>query len=159
MNVVQISTTEYTCHQIQHGSVHVENIYLQHKFGNIYKSNHSLVEYKAHDIRCHARILASIDMPIGGTADPSVAELYYAQIASGNPPKKYCIQVDTGSDILWVNCVPCEKCPKSSGLGVRLTFYDPDKSNSGSTITCDQSFWDLASQIQSVQGCHSGQCP
>jgi len=114
------------------------------------------VEYKAHDMRRHARILASIDMLIGGTADPSVAGLYYAQIALGNPPKQYYVQVDTGSDILWVNCVPCEKCPKSSGLGVRLTLYNPDKSNSGSTITCDQSFCDLASQTQSVQGCQSG---
>lgn len=131
--------------------------HLQHKFGNRVKSNHSLVDYKAHDMRRHARILANIDMPIGGTADPSVAGLYYAQVGLGNPPKQYYVQVDTGSDILWVNCVPCGKCPKSSGLGIRLTLYNPDKSSSASTITCDQSFCDLASQTQSVQGCQSGQ--
>lgn len=130
---------------------------LQHKFANRVKSSQYLGEYKAHDSRRHARILSSIDMPIGGTADPSVAGLYYAQLGLGNPPQQYYVQVDTGSDILWVNCVPCDKCPKSSGLGVRLTLYDPDKSNSGSTIACNQPFCDLASQTQSVQGCQSGQ--
>jgi len=83
--------------------------------------------------------------------------LYYAQLGLGNPPKQYYVQVDTGSDILWVNCAPCDTYPKSSGLGIRLTLYNPDKSNSGSTVTCDQSFCGLASQTQSAQGCQSDQ--
>lgn len=28
------------------------------------------------------------------------------------------MQVDTGSDILWVNCAGCSKCPVKSDLGV-----------------------------------------
>ncbi|KAF3967904.1 hypothetical protein CMV_008154 [Castanea mollissima] len=44
--------------------------------------------------------------------------LYFAKLWLGSPPKDYYVQVDTGSDILWVNCVDCKRCPKKSGLGV-----------------------------------------
>lgn len=48
--------------------------------------------------------------------------LYFAEIAIGlTDPKKYYVQIDTGSDILWVNCAGCKGCPKSSELGVRFT--------------------------------------
>lgn len=48
--------------------------------------------------------------------------LYYARIGIGSPSTNYYVQVDTGSDILWVNCIGCEKCPKKSNLGVRLSI-------------------------------------
>lgn len=44
--------------------------------------------------------------------------LYFAKLRIGSPPKDYFVQVDTGSDILWVNCVECQKCPTKSDLGV-----------------------------------------
>ena len=44
--------------------------------------------------------------------------LYFTQIGIGTPAKSYYVQVDTGSDILWVNCVSCDTCPRKSGLGV-----------------------------------------
>ena len=44
--------------------------------------------------------------------------LYFAKLGLGSPPKDYYVQVDTRSDILWVNCVDCKSCPKKSGLGV-----------------------------------------
>lgn len=44
--------------------------------------------------------------------------LYFTKIEIGTPPKDYHVQVDTGSDLLWVNCAGCDKCPKKSGLGV-----------------------------------------
>jgi hypothetical protein len=46
--------------------------------------------------------------------------LYYTQIEIGSPSKGYYVQVDTGSDILWVNCIRCDGCPTTSGLGVML---------------------------------------
>nr|POF05106.1 aspartic proteinase-like protein 2 [Quercus suber] len=47
--------------------------------------------------------------------------LYFAKLGLGSPPKDYYVQVDTGSDILWVNCVGYKSCPKKSGLG-SITF-------------------------------------
>nr|POE92218.1 aspartic proteinase-like protein 2 [Quercus suber] len=42
---------------------------------------------------------------------------YSAKLGLGSPPKDYYVQVDIGSDILWVNCVGCKSCPKKSSLG------------------------------------------
>ena len=44
--------------------------------------------------------------------------LYYAKIGIGTPTKDFYVQVDTGSDIMWVNCIQCTECPKRSSLGV-----------------------------------------
>lgn len=109
--------------------------------------------------------------------------LYYAQIEIGTPSKSYYVQVDTGSDILWVNCIQCKHCPSHSDLGVRsisslplqmnpldtdelqfsildfpqldLTLYDPKSSDSGYVVTCDQEF--CTSTYGEVQGCRPQQ--
>jgi hypothetical protein len=44
--------------------------------------------------------------------------LYFTEIGIGTPTKSFYVQVDTGSDILWVNCISCNTCPRKSGLGV-----------------------------------------
>ena len=36
----------------------------------------------------------------------------------GSPPKDYYVQIDTGSDVLWVSCGSCNGCPETSGLPV-----------------------------------------
>lgn len=49
--------------------------------------------------------------------------LYFTRIKLGSPPREFNVQIDTGSDILWVTCSSCNNCPKTSGLGV--TNYTP----------------------------------
>ncbi|KVI07870.1 Aspartic peptidase [Cynara cardunculus var. scolymus] len=66
--------------------------------------------------------------------------LYFTKIQIGSPPKDYHVQVDTGSDLLWVNCIECESCPKTSDLGVPLQLYDPNDSSSAKKVTCDDDF-------------------
>ena len=44
----------------------------------------------------------------------------------GTPPKEFNVQIDTGSDILWVNCNTCSNCPQSSQLGVRFFQFKFD---------------------------------
>lgn len=48
-----------------------------------------------------------------------ICRLYFTRVKLGSPPKEYFVQIDTGSDILWVACSPCTGCPSSSGLNVR----------------------------------------
>lgn len=45
--------------------------------------------------------------------------LYFTRVKLGNPAKEFYVQIDTGSDILWVTCSSCTGCPTSSGLNVR----------------------------------------
>jgi len=46
--------------------------------------------------------------------------LYTTKVKMGTPPREFTVQIDTGSDILWINCNTCSNCPKSSGLGVSI---------------------------------------
>ncbi|XP_066327362.1 aspartic proteinase 36-like [Miscanthus floridulus] len=97
-----------------------------------------LAALRRHDVGRHGRLLGAVDLPLGGVGLPTATGLYYTQIEIGSPPKGYYVQVDTGSDILWVNCIRCDGCPTRSGLGIELTQYDP--AGSGTTVGCDQEF-------------------
>ncbi|KQK05437.1 hypothetical protein BRADI_2g20040v3 [Brachypodium distachyon] len=100
----------------------------------------NLTAHLAHDGDRHGRLLAAADVPLGGLGLPTGTGLYYTKIEIGTPPKPFHVQVDTGSDILWVNCVSCDKCPTKSGLGIDLALYDPKGSSSGSAVSCDNKF-------------------
>ncbi|XP_039034162.1 aspartic proteinase 39-like isoform X3 [Hibiscus syriacus] len=97
---------------------------------------------RAHDMRRHGRLLSTVDVdiPLGGNGHPSETGLYFAKIGLGNPSEEYYVQVDTGSDILWVNCAGCDKCPTKSDLGLGLTLYDPKRSSTSRLVYCDQDF-------------------
>ncbi|XP_020107470.1 aspartic proteinase-like protein 2 [Ananas comosus] len=110
---------------------------VQHKFVG---RNRTILDLRAHDSRRRGRILASADLPLGGLGLPTDTGLYYTQIGIGTPSNSYYVQVDTGSDILWVNCISCDRCPKKSDLGIKLTLYDPKRSESGSLVSCKESF-------------------
>ncbi|KAL7228135.1 hypothetical protein ACSBR2_006953 [Camellia fascicularis] len=80
----------------------------------------TLPSLKAHDDLRHGRRLAAVDLPLGGNGSPTDTALYYTKIGIGTPSKDYYVQVDTGSDIMWVNCAGCDKCPTKSDLGPKL---------------------------------------
>ncbi|KAK9063072.1 hypothetical protein SSX86_016942 [Deinandra increscens subsp. villosa] len=101
-------------------------------------SKRPLTQFKAHDSGRHRRILSAVDLPLGGDGSPTSAALYFTKIQIGTPPKDYHVQVDTGSDLLWINCAGCEKCPKKSDLGISLALYNPEASSSAKTVNCDQ---------------------
>ncbi|XP_026419217.1 aspartic proteinase-like protein 2 isoform X1 [Papaver somniferum] len=119
-------------------------------------NNGSLSDYKAHDYRRHSRILsqADVDLPLGGNGDPTDAGLYFASIGIGNPSNDYYVQVDTGSDIFWVNCIECKKCPTKSNLGIKLKLYNPKASLSAKLVTCKQDFCS-ATYDGGIPGCTS----
>ncbi|OWM70975.1 hypothetical protein CDL15_Pgr013156 [Punica granatum] len=100
----------------------------------------SLSALKAHDTQRQLRILAGVDLPLGGIGRPDAVGLYYAKIGIGTPSKDYYVQVDTGSDLMWVNCIQCKECPKRSSLGIDLTLYNVEDSDSGKLVPCDNQF-------------------
>ncbi|KAJ9703299.1 hypothetical protein PVL29_004908 [Vitis rotundifolia] len=113
---------------------------VQHKFKGRGKSLDAL---RAHDTRRRGRILSAVDLSLGGNGHPSEAGLYFAKIGIGTPSKDYYVQVDTGSDILWVNCAGCDRCPTKSDLGVDLTLYDMKASTTADAVGCDDNFCSL----------------
>ncbi|KAK4764563.1 hypothetical protein SAY86_025653 [Trapa natans] len=88
----------------------------------------------------HGRILQSsggvIDYQVQGTFDPFEVGLYYTKVKLGSPPREFHVQIDTGSDVLWVSCSSCNGCPKSSGLRIPLSFFDPTSSSTATPVSC-----------------------
>jgi hypothetical protein len=89
---------------------------------------------RAHDRR---RLAAVADFPVRGDDDPTSIGLYFTELKLGTPPRQYYVQVDTGSDILWLNCAPCPGCPVQSDIeGVTLQLFDPALSSTDKALGC-----------------------
>lgn len=66
---------------------------------------------------------ASTVLPLRGDTYPN--GLYYTYILVGNPPRPYFLDMDTGSDLTWIQCdAPCASCAKGAH-----PFYKPTKGN------------------------------
>ncbi|XP_060201401.1 aspartic proteinase 36 [Lycium barbarum] len=99
-------------------------------------------EIRSRDKARHARMLQSfaggiVDFPVVGSSDPYLVGLYFTKVRLGTPPREYNVQIDTGSDIMWVTCSACDDCPRTSGLGVELNFYNAAASSTATLISCE----------------------
>lgn len=61
--------------------------------------------------------------------------MYLANLSLGEPPTNVYVIVDTGSDLFWVQCAPCDVC-----YDQRHPIYDRTKSWSYGEMSCDASF-------------------
>lgn len=74
---------------------------------------------------------------------------YVIQIGVGSPPTTQYMVIDIGSDVVWVQCQPCDQCyPQSDPV------FNPENSGSFSRISCSSSVCDRLDS----GGCHKGQC-
>uniref|UniRef100_A0A9I9CWH3 Peptidase A1 domain-containing protein n=1 Tax=Cucumis melo TaxID=3656 RepID=A0A9I9CWH3_CUCME len=107
---------------------------------------------RARDRLRHARILQGVvDFSVEGSSDPLLVGLYFTKVKLGTPPMEFTVQIDTGSDILWVNCNSCNGCPRSSGLGIQLNFFDASSSSSSSLVSCSDPICNSAFQTTATQ--------
>ncbi|KAI4304711.1 hypothetical protein MLD38_040186 [Melastoma candidum] len=93
----------------------------------------------ARDRARHGRMLSSsevVDFSVEGSYDPFTVGLYYTKVQLGNPSRDFYVQIDTGSDVLWVNCDSCRGCPGKSGLPIPINPFNPSSSSSASTVSC-----------------------
>ncbi|THG09304.1 hypothetical protein TEA_028539 [Camellia sinensis var. sinensis] len=57
------------------------------------------------------KIGSTANLPVRGNIYPD--GLYYTHMLVGSPPKHYFLDVDTGSDLTWIQCdAPCSSCAK-----------------------------------------------
>ncbi|KAH7669212.1 Aspartic peptidase A1 family protein [Dioscorea alata] len=76
---------------------------------------------------------------------------YFIRIGVGSPPRPQYLILDSGSDVLWLQCLPCSQCYSQSD-----PIYNPSFSSSFSSIPCSSS---LCSLLTPNSGCtHSGHC-
>ncbi|KAL3517304.1 hypothetical protein ACH5RR_024206 [Cinchona calisaya] len=57
---------------------------------------------------------------------------YFTRIGVGSPPKYSYMVLDTGSDVVWIQCSPCRKCYSQSD-----PVFDPSRSSSFAGVSCD----------------------
>ncbi|KAL6988293.1 hypothetical protein U1Q18_014043 [Sarracenia purpurea var. burkii] len=119
---------------------------------------------RARDWARHARILQGVvggvvDFSVAGASDPEAVGLYYTKVKLGSPPKEFNVQIDTGSDILWVACNSCNDCPKSSGIGIELSLFDAASSSTASPVSCSDSLCNSVVQTTATEClAQSNQC-
>lgn len=133
---------------------------------NLQRASHDGVELnqlRDRDRVRHGRILQQkpsgvVDFDVEGTYDPFVVGLYYTKVQLGTPPKEFYVQIDTGSDVLWVSCNSCNGCPTSTGLQIKLELFDPSGSSTASPLSCSDQRCALGAQT-SESGCSAqNQC-
>ncbi|KAL6128558.1 hypothetical protein ACLB2K_071913 [Fragaria x ananassa] len=56
---------------------------------------------------------------------------YFTRIGVGSPPKYLYMVLDTGSDVVWLQCAPCKRCYSQTD-----PVFDPRKSSSFSSLPC-----------------------
>jgi len=78
------------------------------------------------------------------------------EIMLGTPSQTYDVQIDTGSDLLWVDCSPCTGCPQTSSLKVSLSPYSESASSSNQAIECSDAFCSAASSDGLQKSCGIG---
>ncbi|KAK7387016.1 hypothetical protein VNO78_27468 [Psophocarpus tetragonolobus] len=81
---------------------------------------------------------------------------YFMDVFVGTPPKHFSLILDTGSDLNWIQCVPCYACFEQNG-----PYYDPKDSSSFKNITCHDPRCQLVSSPDPPQPCktENQSCP
>lgn len=74
----------------------------------------------------------------------------------GTPPRHFSLIIDTGSDLNWIQCVPCHVCFEQNG-----PYYDPKDSTSFRNISCHDKRCQLVSSPDPPQACkaENQNCP
>ncbi|KAL9315959.1 hypothetical protein ACSQ67_016960 [Phaseolus vulgaris] len=73
---------------------------------------------------------------------------YFMDVFVGTPPKHFSLILDTGSDLNWIQCVPCIACFEQSG-----PYYDPKDSSSFRNISCGDPRCQLVSSPDPPRPC------
>ncbi|KAJ1385324.1 Xylanase inhibitor, C-terminal [Sesbania bispinosa] len=73
---------------------------------------------------------------------------YFMDVFVGTPPKHFSLILDTGSDLNWIQCVPCIACFEQSG-----PYYDPKDSSSFKNISCHDPRCQLVSSPDPPKPC------
>ncbi|CAN1177840.1 Protein ASPARTIC PROTEASE IN GUARD CELL 2 [Linum perenne] len=78
---------------------------------------------------------------------------YFVRIGVGSPPTSQYMVVDSGSDIVWVQCKPCSQCYTQSD-----PLFDPAFSASFSSVSCSSTACDRIAAGTTASSCGSGRC-
>ncbi|KAJ0989408.1 hypothetical protein J5N97_007764 [Dioscorea zingiberensis] len=79
---------------------------------------------------------------------------YFMDVFIGTPPRHFSLILDTGSDLNWIQCLPCHDCFDQHG-----PVYDPAASSSYRNVTCGDPRCGLVSSPDYPRRCPSPDHP
>ncbi|XP_074276164.1 aspartic proteinase nepenthesin-1-like [Silene latifolia] len=94
-------------------------------FGSISNNHQITLSSKFYDI---SNVQSAL-IPDGGE--------FNMKISIGTPPVEFTAIADTGSDLIWVQCSPCQRC-----IGNQSHLFDPTQSSTDNIIACTSQFCD-----------------
>jgi hypothetical protein len=94
------------------------------------------------------RAKPSLSIPV--SEDGNEGE-FQTQIALGTPKQSFTAIVDTGSDLVWTQCLPCELCFPQTG-----PEFNPAKSSTYKPIKCG--LHNLCEDLPEITGCPTAGC-
>ncbi|KAK3222499.1 hypothetical protein Dsin_009524 [Dipteronia sinensis] len=78
-------------------------------------------------------------------------EEYLVRVGVGSPPTYQYLAIDTGSDVIWVQCQPCNRCYKQAH-----PIFNPATSASYTVVLCGSPACDAL--LVGDRLCHAGKC-
>lgn len=106
-------------------------------------------ENQSADLDAVGRVMATINsgVPLGSGE-------YFINAFVGTPPVHFQLILDTGSDLNWIQCLPCHDCFDQHG-----PFFDPSASSSYRNVPCADSRCSLVSSPDTAPPCAGGDQP
>ncbi|XP_023547721.1 protein ASPARTIC PROTEASE IN GUARD CELL 2-like [Cucurbita pepo subsp. pepo] len=74
---------------------------------------------------------------------------FFVRVGVGSPPRSQYMVIDSGSDIVWVQCQPCTQCYQQSD-----PVFNPADSSSFAGVSCGSAVCDRLDNTD----CHAGRC-
>ncbi|RWR81117.1 Aspartic proteinase CDR1 [Cinnamomum micranthum f. kanehirae] len=99
---------------------------LSDRMSRAIRRSNSRMDYFQSTISTTSTDISSNVLPNGGN--------YLMTISLGTPPVQFLAIADTGSDLIWTQCSPCESCYHQDA-----PLFDPTKSSTYGDLSCDSS--------------------
>ncbi|KAH7862086.1 hypothetical protein Vadar_034640 [Vaccinium darrowii] len=92
-------------------------------------------------------LAASADSDVKSTVYPGNGE-FLMKLSIGTPPESFSAIMDTGSDLIWTQCKPCQQC-----YAQPTPVFDPKKSSSFSKTECSSDLCKALPTSSCSDGC------
>lgn len=129
-----------TLHHVDHG----KNLTKLERFQRgIKRGKHRLQRLNAMVLTSKSDSSALVETPVrAGTGE------FLMKLSIGTPPNAFSAILDTGSDLIWTQCLPCQTC-----FDQPTPIFDPKKSSSFSKISCSSPLCAALPQSTCSDGC------
>ncbi|KAK6943923.1 Xylanase inhibitor, N-terminal [Dillenia turbinata] len=122
-------------------------LHLERAFPHQGVTLHQLHTHDRKRVKRHIPLGTNATGPAFGIPDFNInggfsAGLYFTTITLGTPGIDFNVEVDTGSDLTWVNCFNCKTCP-TTGISGSLHSFNPFISSTAATVDCGEPYCDL----------------